>query len=92
MASNTDENVEVTTHKSVFDYPTVKNQEVGRLNVPLVENMGKNSGKIDANKVSSHGLTPELPNNTMSISTDGPSTRPKRLAKRSEKSIQNRIH
>ena len=77
------------------DKTTVDNPEVGTLDTFLsqntAENTVENTGQNEINSTKPEKASPETDENTLSVSTNDPSSRPKRSVKPTEKSIENRV-
>jgi hypothetical protein len=94
-ASTTEEHDCFTTNSSMADKTTVDNPEVGTLDTFLsqntAENTVENTGQNEINSTKPDKASPETDENTLSVSTNDPSSRPKRSVKPTEKSIENRV-
>ena len=94
-ASTTEEHDCFTTNSSMADKTTVDNPEVGTLDSFLsqntAENTVENTGQNEINSTKPDKASPETDENTLSVSTNDPSSRPKRSVKPTEKSIENRV-
>jgi hypothetical protein len=84
------------------DKTTVDKPEVGTLHMFLLQNTTEldkflsqntveNTGQNEINSTKPDKARPETDENTLSVSTNDPSSRPKRSVKPTEKSIENRV-
>ena len=87
-ASNTEENVHPTSNNSTVNTTIVDNPEVGGVDTIFIQNTSDNTEIYVAN---SHDVNVEATENTSITSNNGPSARPKRAPKPTEKSIENRL-
>ncbi len=87
-ASNTEENVHPTSNNSTVNTTIVDNPEVGDVDTVFIQNTSDNTEIYVAN---SHEVNVEATENTSITSNNGPSARPKRAPKPTEKSIKNRL-
>jgi hypothetical protein len=105
-ASTTEEHDYFTTTSSMADKTTADNPEVGTLDMFLsqntaeldtflsqntAENTVENTGQNEINSTKPDKASPETDENTLSVSTNDPFSRPKRSVKPTEKSIENRV-
>ena len=87
-ASNTEENVHPTSNNSTVNTTIIDNPEVGDVDTVFIQNTSDNTEIYVAN---SHKVNVEATENTSITSNNGPSARPKRASKPTEKSIKNRL-
>ena len=73
------------------DKTTVENPDEGTLDTFLSQNTAENTGQNEINSTKPDKTSQKTDENTLSVSTNDPSSRPKRSVKPTEKSIENRV-